>query len=80
VNGGAGIRVASHVQTRGSVPLLWGQPVTMRYNPKIVIDKDIDAADLAFKRHFTEQHRLYGRQVIDTYALSAAATEQSPVM
>jgi hypothetical protein len=42
----------------------------MRYSPKIVIDKDLDATDLGFKRHFAEQHRFYGRQVLSIALLS----------
>jgi phosphatidylinositol 4-phosphatase len=32
--------VASHVQTRGSIPVSWASPVHMKYDPKVYIDED----------------------------------------
>lgn len=79
-------RVASFLQTRGSIPVLWEQPVTLKYTPKIAFQisgrpipisveeaaagggpaqqKKFEAAtDLACRRHFDAQCRLYGKQV-----------------
>jgi hypothetical protein len=39
-------RVAAFVQTRGSIPVLWEQPVTLKYTPKIHFQLDGKAIDL----------------------------------
>lgn len=71
-------RVASFVQTRGSIPVLWEQPVTLKYTPKITfqvfgraIDPRDDAARRTFqsetlaacRKHFASQIALYGKQI-----------------
>ncbi|KAI7860524.1 SacI homology domain-containing protein [Circinella umbellata] len=54
--------VASFVQTRGSIPIFWSQsPYSL--HPIPTLDRDEEENDLAFKRHFTEQVRLYGKQI-----------------
>jgi len=42
---------ASYVQVRGSIPLLWSSPVTMKYAPKVRIDSNVDRHRQAFQRH-----------------------------
>eukprot|EP01006_Ploeotia_vitrea_P035237 TRINITY_DN65849_c1_g1_i1.p1 TRINITY_DN65849_c1_g1~~TRINITY_DN65849_c1_g1_i1.p1 ORF type:complete len:619 (+),score=344.64 TRINITY_DN65849_c1_g1_i1:163-2019(+) len=56
--------VMSFVQTRGSIPLIWRQDVSLKYAPSIRISSDSDATEAAFKRHFAQQTKLYGRQVL----------------
>jgi len=71
-------RVASYLQTRGSIPVLWEQPVTLKYTPKIhfqVEGKAVDlrddsakrrfdaATELACRKHFEAQVAHYGKQV-----------------
>ena len=57
------VTVASFVQTRGSIPLLWSQPVTLKYTPKIRIGDQGQENELAFRRHFEVQVERYGRNV-----------------
>ena len=57
------ITLSSFLQTRGSVPLLWAQPVTLKYTPKIRVSPQANDSKLAFRRHFEVQLDKYGRQV-----------------
>lgn len=54
----------SFVQIRGSIPVYWSSPVTMKYAPKVyqraVPEKDI----AAFKLHAYELMSLYGRVIV----------------
>ena len=52
--------LASYVQTRGSIPLLWEQPATCKYTPKCVLGP-LPASLAAFSRHAAVQVRVYGR-------------------
>lgn len=56
-------RVASFVQTRGSVPIIWEQPCTLKYAPKINILKAGKETEIAFSKHFEVQLEKYGKQV-----------------
>lgn len=57
--------VASFVQTRGSIPLLWQQRPDLRYKPPPTLElrPGVSQKD-CFSRHFQEQTRQYGQQVI----------------
>ncbi len=55
--------LSSFLQTRGSIPLLWAQPVTLKYTPKIRVSPQASDSKLAFRRHFEVQLERYGRQV-----------------
>ncbi|KAF2084472.1 hypothetical protein K490DRAFT_49179 [Saccharata proteae CBS 121410] len=59
--GGTGreTQVLSYVQTRGSVPVYWGEINTLKYTPKLQI-RGVESAMSSAKRHFDEQIRLYG--------------------
>ena len=57
------ITLSSFLQTRGSIPLLWAQPVTLKYTPKIRVSPQANDSKLAFRRHFEVQLDKYGRQV-----------------
>lgn len=57
------VTLASFLQTRGSIPVIWEQPVSLKYSPKIIIHADPQSTALAFKRHFDTQTKLYGRNV-----------------
>ena len=56
---GKEIQVLSYVQTRGSVPVYWGEMNTLQYTPKLQI-RGVESAVRAAKQHFDEQIRLYG--------------------
>jgi hypothetical protein len=52
---------ASHVQIRGSIPVVWAQPPTVKYTPRCVI-ADREASNLtAFQRHADVQLARYGK-------------------
>lgn len=55
--------VASFVLTRGSIPLIWRQRVNLKYSPAIEITDEDKSVDL-FIKHFEEQTKIYGDQVI----------------
>ncbi|KAL1930212.1 hypothetical protein VTP01DRAFT_1366 [Rhizomucor pusillus] len=55
--------IASFVQTRGSIPLFWSQsPYSL--HPIPTLDRTPHENDVAFERHFAEQKKLYGRQIL----------------
>ncbi|KAK3828789.1 MAG: SacI homology domain-containing protein [Benniella sp.] len=53
----------AHVQTRGSIPIFWAQINNLKYTPKLQIF-DNPQTETAFKRHFEEQKRIYGPQLV----------------
>ncbi|KAJ3248526.1 Phosphoinositide phosphatase sac1 [Chytriomyces hyalinus] len=55
-------KVASYVQTRGSIPLFWEQQINVKYQPKMVIH-DGAASFQSFKKHFNNQIAQYGPQI-----------------
>ena len=57
--------VSSFIQTRGSIPLLWHQRPDLRYKPPPTLElrQGVSHRD-CFSRHFDEQKRHYGQQVI----------------
>ena len=57
-------QVASHVQTRGSMPFLWTQTPCIKYMPKPQVQGSADQNKHSMKAHFHEQISLYGEQVI----------------
>jgi len=56
--------VTSLVQTRGSIPVFWKQPASMKYTPRIHLITDPQFNTGSFRRHFAEQLELYGNQVV----------------
>ncbi|CAG8612241.1 1678_t:CDS:10 [Rhizophagus irregularis] len=53
----------SYVQTRGSIPIYWAQVNNIKYTPKLQI-MDLPNTLEAFHRHFDEQIRTYGNQLL----------------
>jgi hypothetical protein len=60
--------VSSYVQIRGSIPLFWEQPVTLKYTPKCILGAS-SAGSAAFAKHMTQQldryHRVTAVNLID---------------
>ncbi|KAG9510525.1 Phosphatidylinositide phosphatase SAC1, partial [Fragariocoptes setiger] len=56
---GAEDKLASLVQVRGSIPLVWNQSATLEYKPKPVLDQTCDQT-IPMKKHFDELSSLYG--------------------
>ncbi|RKP09538.1 SacI homology domain-containing protein [Thamnocephalis sphaerospora] len=63
VTGNGERRRMSFVQTRGSIPVYWGQVCTLKYTPKLYLDVSQDAVSAA-RKHFDDQLALYGPQII----------------
>ncbi|KAJ3135571.1 Phosphatidylinositide phosphatase SAC1 [Physocladia obscura] len=55
-------RVASYLQTRGSIPLYWSQLINIRYQPKLVVS-DGNISLQAYRKHFHGQIAQYGPQI-----------------
>ncbi|RIA87421.1 SacI homology domain-containing protein [Glomus cerebriforme] len=53
----------SYVQTRGSIPIYWAQVINVKYTPKLQIMEFPNTLE-AFRRHFDEQIRIYGDQIL----------------
>ncbi|SAM07212.1 hypothetical protein [Absidia glauca] len=55
----------SFIQTRGSIPIFWGQIPNTRYVPQLWYDPEISTQNLqAAKKHFDDQLRHYGPNVL----------------
>jgi len=48
------LKVASYLQSRGSIPLIWSQKPTMKWSPAVKINPSFDESIIAAKKHFTE--------------------------
>ena len=57
-------RVASYVQIRGSIPLLWTQTPTLKYSPKLKVDEDMKSNVSAAEKHFENTIESYGDHVL----------------
>ncbi len=57
------MRVATYIQTRGSIPALWSQKPTMQWSPSVVINKNHDESVALAKKHVEEIKKEYGEQV-----------------
>jgi len=55
---------SSFVQTRGSIPVCWEQKANLQYKPNHVLLNKEHENTLMARRHFEEQLKLYGSQVI----------------
>lgn len=53
----------SFLQTRGSIPIVWKQTVSLKYMPKPEMG-DAPKSSLAFRHHFDEQVKKYGKQIL----------------
>ncbi|KAI9917062.1 hypothetical protein PsorP6_018232 [Peronosclerospora sorghi] len=54
-------RQTSFVQIRGSIPVFWSSPVSMKYAPKVYQANDMERDVAAFQKHAYELMSLYGR-------------------
>lgn len=54
------IKLATYIQTRGSIPLLWSQKPTMKYNPPVRINPNIEDSLPLARRHLDEMKGVYG--------------------
>jgi len=56
-------KVASFVQTRGSIPLYWTQIVNIKYKPPLGFPKPQDSM-AAYVSHMNQQMKKYGKQLL----------------
>lgn len=56
----------SYLQTRGSVPAIWGQIPNTRYTPKLWLNANLTDEKVIgpSRAHFDQQIRLYGPQIL----------------
>jgi hypothetical protein len=52
-------KICSHVQLRGSVPIVWGQELDLSYRPNILVHPDAEKSFEASKLHFNDIIRQY---------------------
>lgn len=52
-------RITSYVQIRGSIPVPWSSPVTMKYAPKVYIDDNREKAVDLCEKHIRETLDIY---------------------
>ncbi|KAI9767110.1 MAG: hypothetical protein M1840_005899 [Geoglossum simile] len=69
------VQVMSYVQTRGSVPLYWSEISNLHYTPALQI-RGIDSAIPASMKHFDEQIRLYGDNILVNLVKQKGREEQ----
>jgi len=55
------MKVASYVQTRGSIPLFWSQKPSLKWEPKVAISDNHEQSMKASKLHMQEQKDFYGK-------------------
>eukprot|EP01117_Protostelium_nocturnum_P004163 TRINITY_DN1546_c0_g1_i1.p1 TRINITY_DN1546_c0_g1~~TRINITY_DN1546_c0_g1_i1.p1 ORF type:complete len:581 (-),score=131.13 TRINITY_DN1546_c0_g1_i1:54-1796(-) len=54
----------SYIVTRGSIPVFWSQKPNLKYKPKPVLTATESESLVACRRHFDEQSKHYGTQVV----------------
>mmetsp|Transcript_61 Transcript_61/g.120 ORF Transcript_61/g.120 Transcript_61/m.120 type:complete len:628 (-) Transcript_61:36-1919(-) len=59
--------ISSHVQLRGSIPVIWSSPVHMKYNPKVYIESDLARSATLCELHVSDM-------VTDTAPLSGGGS------
>lgn len=62
--------VTSHVQIRGSIPVLWSSPTNLRYHPKVRIDPDQNASLRALRYDVVWRRRVSHRRSRNQPSLS----------
>jgi len=57
--------VYSHVQIRGSIPLIWSSPANLKnYNPRVSIELNPIAQARSLRLHLLNLHKFYGKNVL----------------
>lgn len=58
------MKVASYIQTRGSIPLIWTQTPTLKYNPSLGISGDDLLNERVATQHLEDQVKKYKDNVL----------------
>jgi len=53
--------VASYVQTRGSITLIWSMKPNLKWAPPVKVNKNFESSILAAQYHFRDTKPLYGQ-------------------
>lgn len=56
------MKIASYVQTRGSIPLIWSMKPNMKWSPPVKINPNFEDSRIAAQLHFKETSERYGQQ------------------
>jgi len=56
-------KITSFIQVRGSIPVHWASPVTMKYEPKVYIDENRERSYDSAEKHCSDLLSLYGDKV-----------------
>lgn len=56
------MHIASHLQIRGSIPLVWSMKPTMQWSPPVLVSQNFDESFNAAKLHIVETNAQYGQQ------------------
>lgn len=54
------MKLASYVQIRGSIPLIWSMKPNLKWSPPVKINNDVDTRLLSADLHFRETKKRYG--------------------
>ncbi|KAF0703822.1 Aste57867_7500 [Aphanomyces stellatus] len=57
-------RETSFVQIRGSIPVVWSSPVSLKYAPKVYQRNQLEKDTAAFQLHADEVMKFYGRVIM----------------
>jgi hypothetical protein len=58
------MKVASLVQTRGSIPLIWSMKPNLKWSPPVKVNKNFEDSRIAAQLHFKETSEMYGKQYL----------------
>jgi hypothetical protein len=72
----SGPYLTSYIQVRGSIPLWWRQPPTLRYKPAIRLVADEKITRQAFDRHFERLSAQYEEPVVIVDLVNQHGSEQ----
>lgn len=56
--------IASHLQIRGSIPLIWQMKPTMAWAPPVTVNPNFDESFQAAQKHFKETNLDYSKQYL----------------
>jgi len=58
------MKIASFVQIRGSIPLLWSMKPNLKWSPPVIINPVFEDSRIAAEMHFNETIQAYGPQYL----------------
>jgi hypothetical protein len=58
------IQIATYVQIRGSIPLLWSMKPNLKWSPPVIINENFEDSRIAAEMHFKETVDMYGPQYL----------------